>query len=95
MRFRTKTSVPDCGMDIGYCIHKEYWRNGYATEVVKKLIEWAAQQSYKTITAEVAKDNEASCGLMTKLGFIINEEKSFKKYHMDISYDSYVFEYSI
>jgi ribosomal-protein-alanine N-acetyltransferase len=43
----------------------------------------------------VAKDNEASCGLMTKLGFIINEEKSFKKYHMDISYDSYVFEYSI
>ncbi len=62
---------------------------------MKKLIEWAAQQSYKTITAEVAKDNEASCGLMTKLGFIINEENSFKKYHMDISYDSYVFEYSI
>lgn len=85
----------NCGMDIGYCIHKEYWRNGYATEVVKKLIEWAAQQSYKTITAEVAKDNEASCGLMTKLGFIIKEEKFFKKYHMDISYDSYVFEYSI
>lgn len=83
------------GLDIGYCIHKKYWRNGYATEVVKKLIGWASQQSYKTITAEVAKDNEASCGLLKKLGFTIKEEKSFKKYHMDISYDSYVFEYRL
>jgi ribosomal-protein-alanine N-acetyltransferase len=58
-------------------------------------VEWASQQAYKSITAEVAKENEASCGLMKKLGFQVKEETSFKKYHMDITYDSYVFEYII
>jgi ribosomal-protein-alanine N-acetyltransferase len=82
-------------IDIGYCINKKFWRNGYATEAVGKLVEWASQQAYKSITAEVAKENEASCGLMKKLGFQVKEETSFKKYHMDITYDSYVFEYII
>ena len=82
-------------IDIGYCINKKFWRNGYATEAVSKLIKWASGQSFKAITAEVAKENNASCGLMKKLGFNVKEETSFKKYNMDITYDSYVFEYII
>lgn len=82
-------------IDIGYCIKRKYWRNGYATEAVGKLIEWASQQGYKSITAEVAKENEASCGLMRKLGFKIKKETTFSKYHMDVSYDSYIYEYIV
>ena len=82
-------------IDIGYCINKAYWRNGYATEAVSKLIEWARENSIKSITAEVAKENAPSCGLLRKLGFTEKKETTFKKYRMDIEYDSYVFEYVI
>ena len=82
-------------IDIGYCINKKYWRNGYASEAVQKLIEWAKEHNVKTVTAEVAKENEASCGLLRKLGFKVKEETKFRKYHMNIEYDSYVYELAI
>ena len=52
-------------------------------------------QDFSQRMIELAKENEASCVLMKKLGFQVKEETSFKKYHMDITYDSYVFEYII
>ena len=67
---------------VEHALNKKFWRNGYATEAVNKLIEWASGQSFKAITAEVAKENNASCGLMKKLGFNVKEETSFKKYNM-------------
>src|SRR6516162_6615703 len=27
-------------IEIGYALHKTYWKNGYATELVKALIDW-------------------------------------------------------
>lgn len=94
-RLGTCCAFPDddgTNMDIGYCISKEHWRKGLATETVSALMDWARQQDIKTITAEVAKENVPSCGLLKKLGFKVKKETTFKKYHMDIEYDSYVFE---
>ena len=82
-------------IDIGYCINKEYWRNGFASEAIQKLIEWAKEQSIKTVTAEVAKENIPSCGLLDKLGFKVKSETTYKKYHMDIEFDSYIYELTI
>lgn len=82
-------------IDIGYCIHQLYWRQGYATECLKMIIEWAQTQNFTTITAEVAKDNIASCKLLEKFNFKIKKESSYKKYHMNIEFKSYIFEYHI
>ena len=79
-------------IDIGYCIDKKYWRSGYATEALQQIIAWSGKQGFSTITAEVAKDNEASCRLLNKLGFGVKTETRFKKYHMEIEYQSYIFE---
>ena len=79
-------------IDIGYCIDKIFWRNGYASEAVRSIIDWTKDNSIKTITAEVAKENLSSCRLLKKLGFKEKEETSFKKYHMDKEYDSYIYE---
>lgn len=79
-------------IDIGYCILKEYWRQGYASEVLELLISWAKGNMFGSITAEAAKENVASCGLLEKMGFTIKEETTFKKYRMGITYDSYVYE---
>lgn len=65
-------------IDIGYCIHQLYWRQGYATECLKMIIEWAQTQNFTTITAEVAKDNIASCKLLEKFNFKIKKESSYK-----------------
>lgn len=66
-RIGTCCAFPDetrQAIDIGYCIQQSYWRQGYATELLKKIIEWAQAQNFTTITAEAAEDNIASCELL-------------------------------
>lgn len=81
--------------DIGYCVHKSCWRQGYGSEIVSVLLEWIKSVGGKSVTAEAAKDNKASCALLTKLGFEVIKETEFKKYNMGISFDSYIFKKSL
>lgn len=78
--------------DIGYCIHKEYWNQGYGTELVKTMIQWVRKQGGKKITAEVAVENTASNSLLQKLGFVIKQESVFEKYGMNTSFKSMIYE---
>ncbi|MBR2040995.1 MAG: GNAT family N-acetyltransferase [Oscillospiraceae bacterium] len=78
--------------DIGYCIHKNFWKNGFGTEAVLLLMEWIKGRGGKIVTAEVACDNIASRKLLENLGFKVREKTSFKKYNMNISFDSFIYE---
>lgn len=78
--------------DIGYCIHKKAWKQGYGTEAVGLLIDWIRRLGAERITAEVAADNAASNALMRKFGFEVRSESEFKKYNMEIRYKSYVYQ---
>ena len=78
--------------DIGYCVHKSRWRQGYGSEMVSLLLDWIKSEGGKIVTAEAAKENEGSCALLKKLGFEIIKEAEFKKYNMGISFDSFIFE---
>lgn len=77
--------------DIGYCVHKAYWRQGYGSEIVLLLLDWIKSIGGKVVTAEAAKDNRASCEMLKKLGFEVIRESSFKKYNMNICFNSYIF----
>ena len=44
------------------------WKQGYATEMVKALIEFVKKNGEKQITADVAQLNEGSNAVMRKLG---------------------------
>lgn len=81
--------------DIGYCIEKRFWKQGYGSEMLNLVIEWIKQQGGKKITAEVAVENEASKALLTKFGFEVGEETEFKKYHMDVVYKSYIYQLEV
>lgn len=81
----------DLIFDIGYCVHKAYWRQGYGSETVMLLLDWIKSIGGKAVTAEAAKDNKASCEMLKKLGFEVLRESSFKKYNMDICFKSYIF----
>lgn len=77
--------------DIGYCVVKSHWREGLGNEIVTVLLDWIKSEGGVTVTAEVAKKNTASCEMLKKLGFEVVKESSFEKYHMGISFDSFIF----
>ncbi len=61
----------DGNVEIGYGILPEYWGNGYMTEAVKAVSEWAfLQTGVNCITAETEEDNIASQKVLIKSGFI-------------------------
>ncbi|MBE4907631.1 GNAT family N-acetyltransferase [Bacillus luteolus] len=56
--------------EIGYELHPDHWRKGYATEVVSKVISYGFTELELTrIGAIVFIDNKASNELLLKLGF--------------------------
>ena len=40
--------------DLGYCVHKNHWRQGYATEMIKALINFGYENGGRKFTADVA-----------------------------------------
>lgn len=70
--------------DIAYCVHRNFWRNGYATEMAEGMIAYARQQGAEKITVNVNRENEASKRIVQKLGFVKTGEKSYKKKKTDL-----------
>ncbi len=60
---------PDAYM-IGYTISPAHARHGYASEAVRGLLLWLSQNRCHTVRAGVMPGNEASVGLLRKLGFM-------------------------
>ena len=77
--------------DLGYCVAKGRWRQGYGEEAVRLLMAWAAARGAREMTAEAAKENAASCSMLEKLGFSVLREGSFKKYGTDLVFPSRVY----
>jgi ribosomal-protein-alanine N-acetyltransferase len=73
--------------DLGYTVHKKYWRQGYATEMIKALIDFCYINGGRKITAAVAHQNTGSNAVLRKLDFYIEKEGTFKKCGTDIIYD--------
>ena len=78
--------------DLGCAVHKKYWRQGYATEILAKLIELGKEKGVKSFSANVAKANIASNAVLIKLGFRVwKDTGSFKKRGTDIVYPEYTY----
>ena len=59
--------------EIGYGISEEYQNNGYATEAVRAVLEWAFSHPEVTaVEAETDDDNIASKRVLEKCEFALN-----------------------
>ena len=72
---------------IGYLLGALYWGKGYATELLKGLIEFIRHESkIKRLIAGVATNNVVSSRLLHKLGFVKsaseNNETIFYEYQL-------------
>ena len=77
--------------DIGYCISKEYWKQGLGTEMIKALISWIKAQGGEIVTCEVADDNAASLALLNKFGFVQGKKTHYKKRGTNIYFNSHYY----
>ncbi len=77
--------------DIGYCIHKRFWGKGYGGEALSLMLDWMETQGAGKVTAEVSVGNVPSNRLLGKFGFVVERRTKFQKYHMDISFDSFIY----
>lgn len=83
---------PEDGVyDIGYCIHKDHWRKGYASEALCMMLDWMKAQGAQKVTAEVAAENTPSNALLCKFGFDAEKRSEFRKYNMDVHFDSLIY----
>ncbi|MCA1444018.1 GNAT family N-acetyltransferase [Ensifer sp. IC4062] len=80
-RTEDRAVIGDCGLktfesdirlaQIGYTIARQYWGQGYATEAVRGLIEYAfGNFPIHRITASVDPRNAASLRVLEKCGFV-------------------------
>lgn len=58
--------------EIAYNLLPEYWNKGYATEIVKSLVEYAIiNLKYERIEALALQENKRSCRVLEKSGFTL------------------------
>ena len=86
----------ETGNYIGTCSavpseDQKHWDLGYATEMIKALIDFCHINGGKKITAPVARENIGSNTVLKKLNFYIEKEGTFKKSGTDITYDEYIY----
>jgi ribosomal-protein-alanine N-acetyltransferase len=78
--------------EIGYEIHPDYWRKGFASEAVKEVLRYGFEElDLYRIGAVTFLNNEASSNLLLKLGF--QKEGLLRGYiHQgNASHDTFVF----
>ena len=63
--------IPDAELELGYFLKPATWGQGYATEVCKRMLQFAFQEAtLNEIVASVDENNVASRNVLEKTGFI-------------------------
>lgn len=66
-----KGITEDGMVEIGYGLKEGYCGNGYMTEAVKAMTEWAlSQNNVSRVEAETDPDNQPSKNILAKVGFV-------------------------
>lgn len=66
--------------ELGWIIDKEYWRNGYAYEASKALVDMCVEKlDIRKFVAHCDSENEASKRVMQKLGMQLEAEYDGRK----------------
>ena len=73
---------------VGYSLNPSHWRKGYATEGLIAVIQAVFEHpDAMRIKADVGDVNQASIGLLTKLGFELEGIQIAKSWHSAKSHD--------
>ena len=98
---RSKTGQPFIGavnlnpiaggsrLQIGAQLKRDYWGQGYATELLARLVTFGIDElKLPAVYGVFEKDNTASRRLLEKLGFVF--EKSYKEQEVELEVHQYL-----
>lgn len=99
---KTRELVGGCGLlsrrahyrefEIGYCLAKEFWRQGIGSEAVTTLLDFGFEMlNAHRIYASVEPGNEASVALLEKLGFRLEGHQKADTYVAEEWRDSLIY----
>jgi len=76
----------------GYSIKENCWHQGFATEILKGILDFARECNVKIFEASCAHENEASGHVLRKCGLIFDHKSTFKQPMLNVVYeeDNYV-----
>ena len=66
--FVNEVERKDRSIELGYVIHPDYWGSGYATEMLKAVIEMLLEAGFSQIITGAFEENTASIRVMEKAG---------------------------
>lgn len=70
LAFFRVVSYENQSVELGYRLHPDYWRRGYATEAVRALVEFLAETiEVRKLVAYCVAENEGSLKVLENLGF--------------------------
>lgn len=82
--------------EIGYAISKKYWRNGYTTESVKRVMEYLInEEGIKRFIGRHAKLNGASGSVMQKAGFRYVKDGWYEKFDKTGIYETKIYYFDV
>lgn len=65
--------------EVGYLIHRPYWRQGYAFEAASRVLQFARQdRGFQRVISLIRPENIPSQGVARKLGATVEKEVEFK-----------------
>ena len=65
----------DGEIEIGYGLGEEFWGNGYMTETVQAICNWAkAQKNVSCVIAETESGNPRSENVLRRCGFVVYKQ---------------------
>lgn len=76
---------------LGYCLRRDRWGHGFATEMAKALLAFARGRGVRDLVAECAQENHASARVLEKCGMLRAAESRFRKCGTDLVYPSYLY----
>ncbi len=88
--FGPTSNAPD-EWGFGYSIHKDFWHKGFATEIVKAIMDYGYSLGIKDYISDCAEENEASARVMEKCGMQLASKSSFLQPKSNIEYTSLVY----
>ena len=74
---------------------KNFWRQGYATEIAQGMINYARNQGAEKVTIYVGQENAASNRVAQKCGGKIVSESTYKKKGTDMIMKDYKYEIAL
>lgn len=79
--FVNDVEIEGGSIEIGYVIHPDYHNHGYATEMLKAVIQDLFQKGYREVIAAAFDSNPASFRVMEKSGMTRIEKTEEISYH--------------